>query len=116
MLHAALISFFVFCVYGAVRTDGVMAVGQSYLAVWGFLSYLQLLKRYADINTGSRDLLRSLQVDGSGDYSRIAVRELRSMKELRVKGGSSAFYFDNEAVLTTIHIVLNQAVNLLIFD
>ena len=116
ILHAVLISFFVFCVYGAVRTDGVMAIGTAYFAVWGFFTYLQLLKSYTDINTGSQGLLTSIQAQVSGDYSRIGVRELRSMRELRVRGGSSTFYFDKEVVLTTLDIVFNQAVNLLIFD
>ena len=104
MLHGMIIAFVVLCVYGSVRTEGVMAIVQTYAALWSLFAYLQVINNFAVINQRSKALLNSLGqcCDGNKRMS----RQLRSYTELRVKGGSSAFYFDKKLVLTVIGIVL----------
>ena len=108
IIHTALLSFQVFCFYGAVRAEGAAAVGQAYLGVWGFLTYLQMLNKYAEINTESGNMLKMLQDSCRGKAGLGKV----FMKDLQIRGGS-AFYFDREIVLTTKDTLLNQTVNLL---
>ena len=124
-LHLLMITFVVMSVLGSVRTGGFIAIVQAYLGFWVFLTYWQVMNRYADINLGSNILLRCLR-----DYCSVAShsnlrdlrkarqvtavrRDLRSMKGLRIQGGSSAFYFDKQLVLTAVGIVFGQSLNLL---
>ena len=108
--------------YGSMRTEGVVALFQAYLAWWGLLTYLQVMNAYAEINRHSRSLLRSFRacsvsviaagMAGRGNVA-IVNREVRSFRELRIKAGS-VFYFDKQLVPTVIGIVLSQPVNLLV--
>ena len=123
-LHLIMITLVGVCLYGSVRTTGVMAVVQAYLGLWWLLGYGMAIDAYAGIHKRSIVWLRSLRAQclklqrsrhrqGSSSV-RIIDRELRSLQELRITGGSSTFYFDKGLILTTIGIIMNQASNLLI--
>ena len=114
------------CVYIFVRTEGIVAIFAAYMGIWGLPAYCEMMNNFADILTGARIFLESLKesrsVRSSGNWIRtgraganaaIKRRELRSLRELRIKVGSS-FYFDKKLVLALIAIILQQSVNLLI--
>ena len=126
ILHGIALSTITLCFYIFVRTEGIMAAFAAYTGMWGLPAYCEMMNDFADILTGSRTFLESLKESGSvrssGNWMRtgsagasaaIIRRELRSLRELRIKGGSS-FYFDKKLVLTLIGIILQQSVNLLI--
>ena len=86
------------------------------------------MNNYAKIQIGSNTFLESFKASCFCDGTRVRAgrggllhfssairkREYRSFRELRIKGGNSAFYFDKKLVLTFIGIILSQSVNLLI--
>ena len=80
------------------------------------------MKNYAETNHGSKALLVSLNASWCGGWrpsrgtSARIERQLRSLRELRIKVGSSAFYYDKQLVMTVGDIVLNQAVSLLVMS
>lgn len=112
-IHAIIMTCIVLCIYGAVRTEGVMGFLYVYMSVWGLVSYLQIVNNYANIHRGSKDFLVALGAS-SRTAGTVASRDLRNLKELRIKAGSSAFYFDKELVLTVVGVILTQSINLLI--
>ena len=131
LIHAASIIVTVLCVFGSLRTEGVIALVQAYFGAWLLTSYLQVIKSYSEIYRGSKALLVSLSARcadknvgssggssvafgiGAGSHVIIA-RELKSLTELRIRAGSSVFYFDKQLVLTVIQIVVSQTVGLLL--
>ena len=50
----------------------------------------------------------------SGARAAVLSRQIRSLRELHIRAGSSAFYFDKQLVLTAISVILDQSVNLLL--
>ena len=124
--HYIMMSLIVLCVYGFVRTTGAMAIVQAYVAIWCFFAYGSVVSAHAQINRGSKLWLKSLRaryfhgraVSGGrrcASKGIVVVRELRSLKELRIKGGSSAFYYNKCLILTTTGAIFRQSVKLLIF-
>ena len=130
MLHGAAVVLITLYVYLFVRTEGMLAAMGAYLVIWSFPTYCELMNNYAEIGRGSKTFLESLKVScyagGSVNQVRTArggwvdphaevrKKELLSFRELRIKGGSSGFYFDKQLVLTFLGIILDQCVNLLI--
>ena len=127
IMHGMIVSLLILCAYIFVRTEGIMAALAAYVGIWVLPSYCELMNNYAEIQMGSRTFLESLKesdsVRGSGSWMRtgragasvaIIRRELRSLRDLRIRGGSSAFYFDKQLIPTVIGIILNQSVSLLI--
>lgn len=121
--HAAAIAFTVICVFGSMRTEGIMAAVQAYVGAWILLSYLQLINGYGIIHSGSRAFLRTCRAASSDGFTinaggraayKIARRELKSLRELRIKAGGSTFYFDKHLVLTVVGVVVSQTVSLLL--
>ena len=125
--HGILVTFLTLCVYIFVRTEGIMAALAAYMGIWLLPCYCEIINNYAEIQIGSRTFLESLQETVPVRRSRIWIRtgragsvaaiirgELRSLRELHIKGGSSAFYFDKQLVLTVIHIIVNQSISLLL--
>ena len=125
-VHTTEIVLAVMCVCGAVRTEGVLAFGQGYLGFWSLMTYLQIINSYAEINRRSKLLLRSLRTCCRGCSGPVGIqdtaqglrfrRELKSLKELRIRAGSYVFFFDKQLVLNVIGIVLVQSINVLILD
>ena len=120
MSHGLMTAFTVMCVYGFVRNGGLMAALPAYLDIWCFLPHFQFMNNFAEIHRGSRAVLLSLRMYW---HSRVGRRnafkigkELRSLKELRIKGGSSAFNYDKQLVVTVIDAILKQSVSLLMFN
>ena len=99
-----------------------MSVLPAYLGIWGTHALYEVMKNYAEINHGSKALLVSLNASWCGgckpsrSKSVEMERQLRSLRELRIKVGSSAFYYDKQLVMTVGDIVLNQAVSLLVMS
>ena len=125
--HALVIVLVVLSVNGSVQADGTMAAGQILFAAWLLACYLKVVDTYAGVNNGSKALLvtslactkssdRGLAVAYREQTTMILKRELRSLRELRIKGGRSTFYFDKQLVLTVIGIVLNESVNLILLQ
>ena len=118
MLHGIVIIFVIFCVYGALRMEGILAVALAYLGFWALVTYIVVATSYAEIHRRSVKLLRSIRRAMNGRTGRrtegggIAL-EIRSIRELCIVGGS-AYYFDKTLVLTIVEVVLVQSVNLLI--
>ena len=119
-------------VFHSIRSSPpVIALVQAYFGAWLLTSYLQVIKSYSEIYRGSKALLVSLSARcadknvgssggssvafgiGAGSHVIIA-RELKSLTELRIRAGSSVFYFDKQLVLTVIQIVVSQTVGLLL--
>ena len=78
------------------------------------------MNNYAEGNGGSGAVLLSLRTywysrGGRRNGFKIG-KELRSLKELRIKGGSSAFSYDKQLIVTVIDAILKQSVSLLMFN
>ena len=130
IFHGLAVTLTTLSVYLFVRSEGMMAALAAYLVMWSIPNYCELMNNYAEIQRGSKTFLESLKascfVDGSGSPVRtrcgtsrvvgtaIFRRELESFRELRIKRGVSAVYYDTQLVLTMIGIVMNQSLNLLI--
>lgn len=120
MYHGFMIAFIVMCVFWCVRTSGFMAALLAYLGLWSFLTQFQFMNSYAEVNRGSQDVLLKLRACWHSRGGRRGSRrtlligmKLSSLKELRIKGGTSAFYFDKQLVVTTMDVILTQSVGLL---
>ena len=120
-----MIAFTVMCVYGFVRTAGLMAALPAYLGVWCLVTYYQFMNNYAEVHSGSKGVLLSLRACSygrggggrSGDRRALSIgRELRSLKELRIKVGAAAFHYDKQLVVTVMDLILKQSVSLLMFN
>ena len=101
VFNEMMIAFAVMCVYGFLRTGGLMAGLLAYVGIWCLVCYFQLTNIYAEVNRGSTGVLHSLRVcwhdrggHSGGRSALIAWRELRSLRELRIKGGDSLFHYD----------------------
>ena len=128
MLHGTAVALITLDVYLFVRTEGMHAALGAYLAIWSLLTYCELMNNYAEIQRGSTTFMESLRVScyagvngnrtARGGWvnpsAEVRKKELRSFRELRIKGGSSGFYFDKQLILTFLGIILDQCVNLLI--
>ena len=113
--------------YGVLRCEGLLAVMMVYMFCWSFGSYFLLMNKLANINLGSKSLLRCIDSSfrsvyggnviaivtfASAKEAKIVQRELRNMRELRLRGGSSVFYFDKKLILTVVYVVMSQSISL----
>ena len=127
IMHATVVSLLTLCVYIFVRTEGLMAALAAYMGIWGLPCYCVVMNNYAEIQISSSAFLESLKKSGSvrvssdwirtrrpGASAAIIRRELRSLRELRIKGGSCAFYFDKELVLTVTDTTVYELIGLLL--
>lgn len=100
--------------------DGLLALASAYWGTIAFVVYGMIISWYGEINRVSR-VLRQVEkrrasvdlVSGKSGYARIIKREIASMNDLRIKGGST-FYYDKTLLINVIGIVLVQSVNMLI--
>ena len=120
MLHWASTVFVIFCVYGAVWTEGPLSVAIAYWGTFTLVGYQLVVIQYAENNRASKMFLRKVRKAWSccrGMQSRRRRkwigREILSMREMRILAGS-AFYYDKLLVLTVFEVVLVQSVKLLI--
>ena len=118
--HGMLIAVTVMCVYGSVRTQGLMAAVLAYVSAWVLISYFQSMNNYAEVSRGSKNVLLALRAcwyDGGGRSGGrsawIIDRELVSLRELRIKGGDYAFYYDKQLTVTAMDIIFKQSASLL---
>ena len=120
IVHANIIAIVVMYVYGALRTEGFVAVLSAYFGSVTFIAYCMLTRSYGEINEVSKTLIRAAKVEasvlrlaGERASSKFVQLEMKSMRELRIMAGST-FYYDKALVLTVIAIIISQSVNLLI--
>ena len=104
----------------------MMAIVQAYMGIWMLVLYLEVCNSYAEISHGSEEFLQSIEaysahnggVNACIERRRHDVmvirRRLRSLKALSIKGGSTAFVYDKELVLTVLEVVVGQTQGLLL--
>ena len=120
-IHLGLVVLAIFCSYGSVRFHGLLAFGFAWMFTACLVMLVLLVLALAAVNRKSKATLESMQkvakslfVGLKGPQRRMLRREMSNMQGLKVRVGSM-FYYDSPLLLTTLDVLLTNAVNLLLF-
>ena len=119
-IHLGLIVLTIFCSYGSIRFNGLLALGCAWIFTVCLVIVIVVVTALSTVNRKSRRTLESMEkavtnlAVGSRQPKRgMLWREMRNMQELKVTLGS-VFYYDKPLLLTTFEILLQNATNLLL--
>ena len=118
--HCLLTTSVIFGVLGAVRTKGLIAAGFASGSVDAAGGLTLILATFAEINSRSSQNLvmmksPAVMLQGSKLESCLIRKERVSMPQFRLRFGS-LFFYDKMLILTTLKIVLENAIGLLLMD
>ena len=123
-IHVLGILLVVSCAYGVVRLEGLLAFGAGLVGLEAAVMTMIIIAVLASANHGSKRVLVAMRTVGRmsarreswwerrGD-SKVFVKAVRGLRDLRVSIGSS-FYYDKGIVLTTLQIMLKSCVDLIL--
>ena len=113
-VNVIVIATAVFCAYGAVRQEGIQTLGLACIAASWTLMWLIWIGSMAGVNHESVALLRQLkmplELHRVNACSPAMKKEIRSVKELRVRM-NHAFFYDKGHILRTIAIITQNMAN-----
>ena len=118
--HAGLMIISLVCTYGAVRLQGMLAFSLGWTGLNITIFLVILVGTLGNINSSSKrsiELVRQrpavLHSAGKDLERKWLQREALALRDLRIRMGS-AFFYDKTLVITTIEIILQNTVNLLL--
>ena len=114
-LNVLVLGTAIICSYEAVRLHGIQSLALGFIAVNWASMWLIWIGLLASINSGSVKFLKKAEqciANMRGGRQRTAlVKELKSVRELRVYMNWS-FYYDKQHVVTTIGFIITQMANM----
>lgn len=117
-----LVLFSVFCTYGAIRLNGIMAISLGWIGSSCTIFLAITLNTLAEFNVQSMSALqvfRKQMAAGSSNDGETPSKWFRmkvnSLREFRVQIGS-AYYIDKPIILTTFKIIFDATINFLLMN
>ena len=119
--HVVIVLIAVFCAYASVRLDGLLAIGLGFVGLNSTVMLIVMMNMLANLNRRSKETLHALRRQATAvcsatrgsNYGVWLRRELRCLPDLRIRMGS-IFFYDKPIVLTTLQIILQISINLLL--
>ena len=118
--HLSLVSLIMFSCYGSIRFQGILRLGFAWISINSLVNILILVSALATVNfksKGTMETLRQgvtkLEAKATGTDRRLIRKEMRNLRDLRVRMGS-LFHYDKCLVLTTLGILLNGSASVLL--
>ena len=121
-IHVLDVIIVAWCAYAMVRLQGFIAFTMGAFGLNVIVITMGIINALASVSYGSRKVLKNMKtescMDRGGNYwgmrsYRAAQRDVIHLRDLRIWFGSS-FYYDKEIVLTTLQIMLQGSVNLIL--
>ena len=123
LIHGLIVLIIAACAYGVVRLEGFTALAVGVFGLDMATVLMVIVSTLASVSHASKRVLVKMgqcERGGTGShrggmngYRKVIEKSVRGLRELRISMGS-CFYYDKGMLLTTLQIILQISVNLIL--